>query len=83
MKLSERIRDLLGPSGDGEKPEPEPAPRIVEVVREPEPAEALAIAQGQELLGPCRECDGYWTREVVRGQKPLDCPVCKRDGPPA
>ena len=42
----------------------------------------LALAQGQELLGPCRDCNGYWTREVTRGQKPLSCPVCKRLGPP-
>lgn len=44
--------------------------------------EQMKVAQGQELLGPCRECDGYWTREVARGQKPLTCPVCKREGPP-
>lgn len=43
----------------------------------------LLIAQGQELLGPCRLCTGYWTRELTRGQKPLTCPVCKRHGPPA
>ena len=43
----------------------------------------LALAQGQELLGPCRDCNGYWTRELARGQKPLSCPVCKRLGPPA
>ena len=43
----------------------------------------LALAQGQELLGPCRDCNGYWTRELTRGQKPLSCPVCKRLGPPA
>jgi hypothetical protein len=42
----------------------------------------LALAQGQELLGPCRDCNGYWTRELTRGQKPLSCPVCKRLGPP-
>ena len=42
----------------------------------------LPLAQGQELLGPCRNCGGYWTRELVRGQKPLSCPVCKRLGPP-
>lgn len=47
-----------------------------------DPAGSLPIAQGQELLGPCRDCDGYWTREITRGQKPLSCPVCKRDGPP-
>lgn len=46
-------------------------------------SDALPVAQGQELLGPCRGCDGYWTRERVRGQKPLTCPVCKREGPPA
>ena len=43
----------------------------------------LALAQAQELLGPCRDCNGYWTRELARGQKPLSCPVCKRLGPPA
>jgi hypothetical protein len=43
----------------------------------------LVIAQGQELLGPCQDCTGYWTRELARGQKPLTCPVCKRLGPPA
>ena len=42
----------------------------------------LPLAQGQELLGPCRDCGGYWTRELVRGQKPLSCPVCKHLGPP-
>ena len=42
----------------------------------------FALAQGQELLGPCRDCNGYWTRELARGQKPLSCPVCKRLGPP-
>lgn len=42
----------------------------------------LTLAQGQELLGPCRDCNGYWTRELARGQKPLSCPVCKRLGPP-
>jgi hypothetical protein len=42
----------------------------------------LALAQGQELLGPCRDCNGYWTRELTRGQKPLSCPVCKGLGPP-
>jgi hypothetical protein len=42
----------------------------------------LALAQGQELLGPCRDCNGYWTRELTRGQKPQSCPVCKRLGPP-
>lgn len=42
----------------------------------------LRLAQGQELLGPCRECSGYWTRERTRGQKPQTCPVCKRMGPP-
>lgn len=45
--------------------------------------DGLPLAHGQELLGPCRDCSGYWTREVVRGQKPLTCPVCKRSGPPA
>ena len=48
-----------------------------------EATQELPIAQGQELLGPCRECDGYWTRELTRGQKPLTCPVCKREGPPS
>lgn len=43
----------------------------------------LPVAQGQEMLGPCRDCAGYWSREIVRGQKPLTCPVCKREGPPA
>ncbi len=43
----------------------------------------LPLAQGQELLGPCRDCSGYWTRELARGQKPLSCPVCKRLGPSA
>jgi hypothetical protein len=43
----------------------------------------LAIAHGHELVGPCRDCAGYWTRELARGQKPLTCPVCKRLGPPA
>lgn len=43
---------------------------------------SLPIAQGHELLGPCRGCTGYWTRELTRGQKPLTCPVCKRLGPP-
>jgi hypothetical protein len=43
----------------------------------------LPIAQGQELLGPCRDCNGCWTRKLARGQKPLSCPVCKRLGPPA
>jgi hypothetical protein len=43
----------------------------------------FALAQGQELLGPCRDCNGYWTRELARGQKPLSCPGCKRLGPPA
>lgn len=42
----------------------------------------LNVAQGHELLGPCRDCDGHWAREIVRGQKPLTCPVCKREGPP-
>lgn len=42
----------------------------------------LPIAQGHELLGPCRDCAGHWTRELTRGQKPLTCPVCKRFGPP-
>lgn len=46
-------------------------------------SDELPMAQGQELLGPCRECDGYWTREIVRGQKPLTCPVCKREGQPS
>jgi hypothetical protein len=41
----------------------------------------LPIAQGQELLGPCRDCTGYWTRELAPGQKPLTCPICKRVGP--
>jgi hypothetical protein len=44
--------------------------------------EDLTLAQGHELLGPCRDCTGYWTRELARGQKPLTCPVCKRHGPP-
>jgi hypothetical protein len=42
----------------------------------------LPLAQGHELLGPCRDCTGYWTRELTRGQKPLTCPLCKRLGPP-
>lgn len=46
-------------------------------------SDGLALAQAQELLGPCRDCNGYWTRELARGQKPLSCPVCKRLGPPA
>lgn len=49
--------------------------------RTTDPAD-MPLAQGQELLGPCRGCDGFWTREIVRGQKPSTCPVCKRDGPP-
>lgn len=53
-------------------------------VRKPAgPAGALNVAQGQELMGPCQGCDGYWTREVKRGQKPQTCPVCKREGPPS
>ena len=48
-----------------------------------EAVETLPVANGHELLGPCRECDGYWTRELTRGQKPLTCAVCKRDGPPS
>jgi hypothetical protein len=46
----------------------------------PEPtevAEELPIAEGQELLGPCNTCHGYWTRIKVRGAKPQTCPVCK------
>lgn len=43
---------------------------------------SLPIAQGHELLGPCRDCAGHWTRELTRGKKPLTCPVCKRLGPP-
>lgn len=56
-----------------------------EILEGPKPVSSTEwppAAQGQELLGPCRECDGYWTRELVRGQKPLTCPVCKRRGPP-
>jgi hypothetical protein len=41
-------------------------------------SESLPLAQDQELLGPCRDCDGYWTRLKVRGQKPLTCPACKQ-----
>lgn len=51
-------------------------------VHEPADPTELPIAQGQELLGPCGTCDGYWTRQIVRGQKPLTCPVCKREGAP-
>lgn len=48
----------------------------------PDPAEALPVAQGQELLGPCPGCGGYWTRAVKRGRKPETCPACKAEGPP-
>lgn len=51
-------------------------------VRADEMVDELPVAQGQEMLGPCRECAGYWTRIVKRGQKPQTCPLCKRDGPP-
>lgn len=70
---------------------PMPGPREVEAAApqsqsEPEVAapeeqdvlmEGLPIAEGQELLGPCRTCEGYWTRIKVRGAKPQTCPVCK------
>lgn len=80
------------PSGNG-PPQPDPETRPVTTQRDRpapresftqarDPAETLSVAQGQELLGPCRECDGYWTREPKRGQKPQTCPVCKREGPP-
>ena len=39
----------------------------------------LLIANGHELLGPCKVCAGYWTRVKARGQKPLTCPVCKSE----
>ncbi|MBW3664971.1 MAG: hypothetical protein KY469_17895 [Actinobacteria bacterium] len=64
--------------------EPDPAPPPAE---EPETgaaersehlSESLPLAQDQELLGPCRDCDGYWTRLKVRGQKPMTCPACKQ-----
>lgn len=60
-----------------------PLPSPAKNVTTDEAAEALQVAQGQELLGPCKECGGYWTRELTRGQKPLTCPVCKREGPPS
>lgn len=92
MKLTKRIRALLGlePSEDGQASPSVPVPPTSSVPvlgarssrqqrsETVDPAEALPTARGQELLGPCRECDGYWTREVVRGQKPLTCRVCKR-----
>lgn len=70
-------RDELD-AGEIERHDGSPIPRAKAVGKDP----ALPIAQGQELLGPCRSCSGYWTREIVRGQKPRTCPVCKRDGPP-
>lgn len=60
-----------------------PSPSPARGITTDEAADVLPVAQGQELLGPCRECAGYWTRELTRGQKPLTCPVCKREGPPS
>lgn len=82
-------RDLR--SGAGEPTGPMPGPPEAEAAApqpqsEPEAAapeeqdvltEGLPIAEGQELLGPCRTCEGYWTRIKVRGAKPQTCPVCK------
>lgn len=66
------------------EPEPTPAPPPADVPETGAPeaseqlSEALPLAQDQELLGPCRDCDGYWTRVKVRGQKPMTCPACKQ-----
>lgn len=70
--LTDRLRDMFDLD----------LPRADEPGGNGSPAAAIPVAHGHELLGPCRECGGYWTRELVRGQKPLTCPVCKREGPP-
>ena len=76
------------PDGATDAPQPkqasadEPAPLVRASGEEQADAEhlseSLPLAQDQELLGPCRDCDGYWTRLKVRGQKPLTCPACKQ-----
>jgi hypothetical protein len=80
VPLQERVRDLFGSASS--KPSTTNMSASSPSAADP-PAADLAIAQGHELLGPCRDCTGYWTRELTRGQKPLTCPVCKRLGPPA
>lgn len=98
MPVGDRLRQLFGADrADSERDEPHEEPGSDGVATEGAPAQAaadnptapesssptdLVIAQGQELLGRCEGCSGYWTREVVRGQKPRTCPVCKREGPP-
>lgn len=64
-------------------PEHDSLANPLQAVRPKEATREPPLAQGQELLGPCRGCEGYWTRELSRGQKPLTCPVCKREGPPS
>lgn len=71
------------------KPVPATSPPLQEPVRTTATVDAaplsngrvtagdLPVADGQELLGPCRVCGGYWTRLLLRGQKPFTCPVCK------
>lgn len=69
----------LAQSTADEPPAPDSKQRPAVPKRSPtQPDSAtLPVADGHELLGPCRVCAGYWTRIVVRGQKPRTCPVCK------